>query len=71
KKAINKLQYDEIISFINGVIKNKEIHIKNRVKMSGMIIVQEGNNKKVYIIAPNSKEIDIIEKTLQEIIKNE
>ncbi|KKM02626.1 hypothetical protein LCGC14_1782560 [marine sediment metagenome] len=70
KKEINKLQYNKITSIINKAIKNKESHSKNRVKMSGMITIQEKNEKKTYILSPNSKELHEIEKILQNIIKN-
>jgi len=70
KKEISKLQYNKIASILNEAIKNKENHIENRVKTSGMITIQEINDNKIYILAPNSKELYKIEKTLQEIIKN-
>lgn len=70
KKEINKLQYAKITSIINKTIRNKESHIKNRVKMSGMIIIQEKDEKKTYILSPNSKELNEIEKILHNIIKN-
>ncbi len=70
KKEINKLQYNEIISIINKAIRNRESHIKNRVKMSGMITIQEKNENKTYILSPNSKELNEIEKILHIIIKN-
>jgi len=70
KKEITKLQYRKIISILYEAIAKKEIQIKNRVKMSGMIIIQEKGKKKVYILEPLSKEIENIEKILLEIIKN-
>ncbi len=70
KKEINKLQYNKITSILNEAIRNKENHIENRVKMSGMITIKEIDDKKIYILAPNSKELYKIEKTMQEIIKN-
>ncbi|MHA2325504.1 MAG: hypothetical protein ACXACB_08890, partial [Promethearchaeota archaeon] len=42
KKEINNLQFEEIMSLLSNAIINKEIHIKDRVKMSGMIIISEG-----------------------------
>ena len=70
KKEINKLQYNKITSILNEAIGNKENHIENRVKMSGMITIKEINDKNIYILAPNSKELYKIEKTMQEIIKH-
>ena len=64
KKEISKLQYEEIISVFSEAIQNKSCHIKNRVKGSGRIIVNENKGSKIYIIRPNSKELDKIEKTL-------
>ncbi len=62
KTEISELQYNKILSIINEAIRNKESHIKNRVKMSGMI----KKEKKTYILRPNSKELNKIEKTLKE-----
>ncbi|MFX0189081.1 MAG: hypothetical protein ACFE8A_15255 [Candidatus Hodarchaeota archaeon] len=70
KKQIRKLQYNKIILILKEAIRNKEIHIKNRVKMSSMIIIQEKFNREIYILNPNSKELFKIEKMLQDIIKN-
>jgi len=70
KKEISKLQYNKITSILGEAIRNKEKIIENRVKTSGMITIQQINDKKIYILAPNSKELYKIEKTLQEIIKN-
>ena len=68
KKEISELQYKKIISKINKAIINKENQIKNRVKTSGMITIQERNEIKRYILSPDSKELYKIEKTLQNII---
>ena len=64
KTEISKLQYEEIISVFSEAIQNKSCHIKNRVKGSGRIIVNERKGIKIYIISPNSEELDKIEKTL-------
>ena len=45
-------------------------HIKNRVKMSGIITIQEGNTVKSCILSPNSEELNEIEIILKDIIKN-
>jgi len=70
KKEITELLYDKIISTINTAIGNKNILIKNRVKASGMIIIQEKNKEKVFILEPGSKEIKKIERILHGIISN-
>ena len=70
KKELSKLQHDKITSILNEVIRNEENHVKNRVKKSGMITIQEKNDKKTFIIGPNSKKLHEIEKTLQHMIKN-
>jgi hypothetical protein len=70
KKEITALQYSEITSVINKIIRNMDMHIDKRVKMSGMITIQEENDKKVYIISPNSTELNTILEIIQDIIEN-
>jgi hypothetical protein len=70
KKEISVLQYNKIISTLKEAIKNRDIYINNRVKGSGMIILQEEDKEDIYILEPGSKEIDNIEKILQVIIQN-
>lgn len=70
KKEITIPQYNKIISTLMKAIGNKDIYITERVKGSGVIISQKENKKMVYILEPGSKEINIIEKNLQEIIQN-
>ena len=70
KKEITAIQYAEILSIINKIIRNTNVHISKRVKMSGMITIQEENNKRVYIIAPDSTELNMIESLLKDIIEN-
>ena len=70
KKEISKSQYKNIISIFVEAIKNKESHIKNRVKMSGRIIELEGDKKNIYILSPNSEEKNNIERVLREIIES-
>ena len=70
KKEISKLQYDKIISTLIEAKENRDIHINDRVKGSGMIILQEEDKESVYILEPGSKEIDYIERNLQNIIQN-
>ncbi|MFX1273850.1 MAG: hypothetical protein ACFFBP_20840 [Promethearchaeota archaeon] len=68
KKKITNVQYDEIIAIINEAVRKKEYHIKNRVKLSGMIIINDGSNEKIYILAPLSEHVINIEKKLKKIV---
>jgi len=70
KKELSKMQYSYIISTLNVAIKNKENHSKNRVKISGLIVVQEKDKEKAYILSPDSEEISKIENLLRNIISN-
>jgi len=70
KKSISQQQYDKIASIFKEAIANEASHIKNRVKMSGVITIQEGNNVKSCILSPNSEEAKEIEKIVKDIIKN-
>ncbi len=69
-KELNKIQYDWIISNLNFAIKNKNIHIKDRVKTSGLIIIRDKNKEDSYVLSPDSEEKHKIESLLQEIILN-
>jgi hypothetical protein len=68
EKEINTQDWSKLVYFINEAVSNKAIHIKNRIKKSGMIIIQGKNKKKTYIIEPNSKELLEIENFLKSII---
>ncbi|MDH4127886.1 MAG: hypothetical protein OEV44_03975 [Spirochaetota bacterium] len=70
KKKLKTEEYDKIISNINIAINNKTIHIKNRVKGSGLIIVEKELTKQAYIINGRSKENIIINELLKKIINN-
>ena len=70
KKKITQHQYNKIKSIFKKAITNEASHIKNRVKMSGTITIQEGNTVKSCILSPNSEELNKIEKILNDIIKN-
>lgn len=70
KKELSKTQYNQLTTILNVAIKNKKIHIKNRVKMSGMIVIQEDNKENAYILSPNSEEVQKIESLLQDTISN-
>ncbi len=68
KKEVIEFQYDKLSSVFNIAIENKKIHVANRVKRSGIIIVQDKDNEKKYILNPNSNELKDIEKLLLDII---
>ncbi|MHA1193437.1 MAG: hypothetical protein ACTSP9_14300 [Promethearchaeota archaeon] len=70
KKKITQHQYNKIALIIKKAIANEASHIKDRVKMSGAITIQEVNAVKSCIISPNSEELNEIEKILKDIIKN-
>jgi len=70
KKVITQQQYNKIVSIFKIAFANKASHIKNRVKMSGVITIQEGTAVKSCILNSNSEELDEIEKILKDIIKN-
>lgn len=69
KKKISKSQYKKILSVIHKAVENKKIHIKERIKTSGMITIQDNQNAKTYIIKPHSTEQRNIENILTEILK--
>ena len=70
KKKITQQQYNKIASIFKEAIANKAIHIKNRVKLSGVITMQEGKVVKSCVLSPNSDELNEIEKILKDTIKN-
>jgi hypothetical protein len=69
KKKITQQQYNKIASIFKEAIANGASHIKNRVKMSGVITIQEGKTVKSCILNPTSAELNEIEKILKDIIK--
>ena len=69
KKEINKDLYDHIISSLHNLIRKKEIHIKDRIKMSEMIIIEKKGKRKQYILDPYSAEKVNIEKELKKLIE--
>jgi len=71
KKELSRIQYNQLTNILNVAIKNKKIHIKNRVKMSGMIVIQEENKEKAYILSPDSEERLKIEKILHDLISKD
>lgn len=67
-KMLNDIQYEQIISALNEAISDKECHIENRVKTSGMITKVENKAQEVVIIEPNSQHLSKIELILQTLI---
>ena len=70
KKKITQQQYNKIASIFKEAIANKASHIKNRVKLSGVITMQEGKVVKSCILSPISEELNEIEIILKDTIKN-
>jgi len=70
KKKITQQQYNIIASIFNKAMANEASHIKNRVKMSGVITMQQGKIVKSCILSPNSEELNEIEEILKDTIKN-
>ena len=70
KKKITQQQYDKIATIFKEAVANKASHVKNRVKMSGAITMQEGKVVKSCILGPNSDELNEIEIILKDTIKN-
>ena len=68
KKEINEFQYNQLSSILNVAMKNKKIHITNRVKRSGIIIVQDKDKEKKCILNPDSNELKDIEELFLAII---
>ena len=69
KTEITIDQFNEIKSILIEATDKKEIHIKDRVKMSGMIIVEEEGNRNAYILDPYSEERFSSETKLREIFE--
>jgi hypothetical protein len=67
KKELSNQEWEKLILNFNQAVRNSESHIKNRVKMSGMVIIQDKNVKKSCILKPNSQKILEIEIILQSI----
>ena len=70
KKKITQQQNDKIRSIFKEAIANKASHIKNRVKMSGVIRMQEENAVISCILSPNSEELNEIERILKDITEH-
>jgi len=68
KMKISQLDYDNIMKIINKAIANKSIHIENRVKGSGLIIIQVNDSENSYIIKSASQEQLQIEELFKKIL---
>ena len=68
KKGITRQQYEKIKSLLTEIMANEVNHIKNRVKGSGLITLEEGNISKSCILRPVSVQLNEIERVLKEII---
>ena len=68
-KEISQIKYNKIESAILDGLRNKESHIKDRVKGSGMIIINSKLEKETSILKPHSDNLIKIEKVLNEVIK--
>ncbi len=67
KKELSNQEWDILILNLNQAVRNSESHIKNRIKKSGMVIIDDKNVKKSCILDPNSKKLLEIEKLLHSI----
>lgn len=68
KITITAEQFTSACEKLEAAINNSEVHIKDRIKMSGAISVSDGHNTKMYIILPSCSEQIEIEKILKEMI---
>ncbi len=69
-KKISSDQYKQITSILNDAIDNKESHIENRIKTSGMITKKEYEREQIIFLSNTSKELVEIETLLKKLIKN-
>ncbi|MHA2398576.1 MAG: hypothetical protein ACXADU_06770 [Promethearchaeota archaeon] len=70
KRQITNQQYNEVTTILDKIIVKKENQMKDRVKMSGMIIIQKKTKQKGYVFKPHSKEIDVIEEHLNNLLRD-
>ncbi|MHA1884309.1 MAG: hypothetical protein ACXAAI_05385 [Promethearchaeota archaeon] len=70
KIKITNQQYNELITVLNETAAKKKIHMRDRVKLSGMIIIQKKGAQLEFIIKPHSREMDIIEEQLKSVMKD-
>ncbi len=70
KKSITSIQFNKIKHFIDECVNYTINHVKDGVKLGGIIIIKEGNNETIFILGPNSRYFINIKKTFHEIIGN-
>ena len=68
KIKISSSDYENIWTSINKALENKAIQIKERVMGSGLIVIQENDNKSSYIIKSGCQEQLEIEELLKEVM---
>jgi hypothetical protein len=69
KREMSESQYHALRSALRSAIDRREAHINERVKGSGLIVIQCGDRKAAYIIKPDSEEQLRIERILRDTIK--
>jgi len=69
KKAISESDYKSIQLAVEELFSNKSIHIKDRIKTSGMITMVQGKREKS-VIFNSSEEKDSFEKMLKELLNS-
>jgi len=70
KKSITAAQYSDVKMLIDVASVNKEAHILNRVKGSGLVIISIGDiSKTKFILSSGSKEKALIEALLKKLVK--
>jgi hypothetical protein len=67
--SITHEQFDDIVTLLQKAIDNETIHIADRMKMSGLILVISGKQVKQHIITPQCKEQLDIEALLKSHLK--
>ena len=68
KKAINQNQYEKLLLVFNKALGNEASHVKNRLKGSGVITIQQGDKVKSCIKGPNSEDMKKIKRVLNDLI---
>jgi hypothetical protein len=69
KKQISKADYNKVKSEINNILMNMSIQIKDRTKLSGLIIIMEDGKKDVSLLIDISPEKENLEKMLKKLIE--
>ncbi len=67
-KELDKIQFNKLTSLLETAIQKTDSHIKNRIMMSGMIMVHEDNERERCIIRPKSEILKRIEDLLHSLI---